>query len=76
MIDPHVHCRDGKQAYKSTIKEVFEIAEMQGVKIIFDMPNTDPPVFTRDDVAERLKLVPQKYKKKYMKALKPQTINC
>jgi len=38
MIDPHVHCRDGSQAYKETIAHVFEIADKQGVKQIFDMP--------------------------------------
>jgi dihydroorotase len=58
MIDPHVHCRDGKQAYKETIRHVFEIAERQGVKKIFDMPNTDPPILWERDVLARLKLVP------------------
>lgn len=58
MIDPHVHCRDGKQAYKGTIKSVFEIADEQGVKRIFDMPNTDPPILSERRVQRRLKLVP------------------
>jgi len=59
MIDPHVHCRDGKQSYKETISHVLELAENQGVEKIFDMPNTDPPILTRADVNERLKLVPK-----------------
>jgi dihydroorotase len=59
-IDPHVHCRDGKQSYKETIKHVFEIADAQGVKKIFDMPNTDPPITTEEHIIERLKLVPEK----------------
>jgi dihydroorotase len=65
MIDPHVHCRDGKQAYKETIKHVLEIAEKQGVKKIFDMPNTDPPILFKKDVQERLKLVPKNRKGDY-----------
>ena len=65
MIDPHVHCRDGKQAYKETIKHVFEIAEKQGVEKIFDMPNTDPPILFEKDVQERLKLVPKNRKGNY-----------
>lgn len=65
MIDPHVHCRDGKQAYKETIKHVFEIAKKQGVEKIFDMPNTDPPILYEKDVQERLKLVPENRKEDY-----------
>ncbi len=59
MIDPHVHCRDGKQSYKETIAHVFKIAAAQGVKTIFDMPNTDPPILHKKDVLARLKLVPK-----------------
>ena len=59
MIDPHVHCRDGKQAYKETIEHVLKVAQEQGVKKIFDMPNTDPPILYEKDVQERLKLVPE-----------------
>jgi len=65
MIDPHVHCRDGKQAYKETIKHVFEVAQEQGVEKIFDMPNTDPPILFEKDVQERLKLVPVNRKEDY-----------
>lgn len=65
MIDPHVHCRDGKQAYKETIGHVFEIAKNQGIEKIFDMPNTDPQITHEKDVLERLKLVPDKYKNDY-----------
>ena len=64
-IDPHVHCRDGKQAYKETIKHVLEIAKEQGVEKIFDMPNTDPPILREKDVLERLKLVPEEQKGNY-----------
>ncbi len=58
IIDPHVHCRDGKQAYKATIENVFRVADTQGIGKIFDMPNTDPPILTPYDVEARLRLVP------------------
>jgi len=64
-VDPHVHCRDGKQAYKTTIKEVFALADSQGVKKIFDMPNTDPPITLEKHVKERLELVPPDRKDDY-----------
>lgn len=53
-IDPHVHCRDWSQSYKSTIKSVTELARSQGVVAIFDMPNTEPPIFTKALVEKRL----------------------
>jgi len=65
MIDPHVHCRDGKQAYKESIEHVFEIAKKQGVEKIFDMPNTDPPILYESDIQERLKLIPKNQKGNY-----------
>jgi dihydroorotase len=64
-IDPHVHCRDGRESYKETIAHVFEVAKKQGIKKIFDMPNTDPPILFEKDVRERLKLVPKNHKKDY-----------
>ena len=65
MIDPHVHCRDGKQSYKETISHVFEIAEKQGIEKIFDMPNTDPPILHENDIRKRLKLVPKNRREDY-----------
>ena len=65
MIDPHVHCRDGRQSYKETIAHVFMIAKQQGIKKIFDMPNTDPPLLRRNDVQKRLLLVPRKHRRNY-----------
>ena len=64
-IDPHVHCRDEKQAYKTTIGEVLKTATEQGVDIIFDMPNTEPPIVSDIDVAKRLSLVPLRKLDKY-----------
>ncbi len=58
-IDPHVHCRDGAQSYKETIAHVFKLCDEQGVDMIFDMPNTDPPILTIKNVEKRLKLVPR-----------------
>jgi len=54
MIDPHVHCRDGSQSYKETIGHALGVAGRAGLSAIFDMPNTDPPITTRQRVEERL----------------------
>ncbi len=56
IADPHVHCRDGIQAYKATIESTTELARRSGVVAIIDMPNTDPPIIDAARVAERLKL--------------------
>lgn len=55
-IDPHVHCRDGKEAYKATIREVSRLAKQEGIVHICDMPNTHPPILREKDVIARLKL--------------------
>ncbi len=54
-IDPHVHCRDGKQSYKETIKHALYVAERARFTAIFDMPNTDPPITTEELVKDRIK---------------------
>ncbi len=64
-IDPHVHCRDGKQAYKDTIAHVLDLAEKQGVYRIHDMPNTDPPIVHEEQVNERFGLVPEDMTDRY-----------
>jgi len=64
-IDPHVHCRDGKQAYKETIAHVLKLCDEQGVDMIFDMPNTDPPLLTERDMTARLEKVPRDDLKRY-----------
>ena len=58
-IDPHVHCRDGRQSYKETIEHVFRLCDQNGIDVIFDMPNTDPPILRTEDVENRLALVPK-----------------
>ncbi|MEM3589043.1 MAG: dihydroorotase family protein [Nitrososphaerota archaeon] len=63
-IDPHVHCRDWGESYKSTIREVFSLARSQGVSIIFDMPNTEPPITNRELVERRLRTAAEQGVKK------------
>lgn len=55
-IDPHVHCRDFSQQYKATIKSTMQVAAKNGVVAICDMPNTDPPMISRDMIEKRLTL--------------------
>lgn len=55
-IDPHVHCRDEEQSYKETIAHTLKVAENAGFTAIFDMPNTQRPVTTKDRVLERARL--------------------
>jgi dihydroorotase len=55
-IDTHVHCRDGRQAYKATIGEVIRLAQRHGIATVFDMPNKDPPVTSLEGVNEYVNL--------------------
>ncbi len=54
MIDPHVHCRDWNQSHKETIEHALYVAEQIGLSGIFDMPNTSPPINSRELVEKRL----------------------
>jgi len=54
MIDPHVHCRDWDQNYKETIKHALLVAKKIGSSGIFDMPNTSPPINSREAIERRL----------------------
>jgi dihydroorotase len=54
MIDPHVHCRDWAQSHKETIAHALSVAERTGLSGIFDMPNTFPPINSREFVKKRL----------------------
>jgi len=54
MIDPHVHCRDWTQGHKETIAHALSVAERTGLSGIFDMPNTNPPITSRELVEKRL----------------------
>jgi len=64
-IDPHVHFRDQREAYKETISHGLDLAKSQGVEIVFDMPNTKPALLGKKELEERLKLVPKKEKGRY-----------
>lgn len=54
MIDPHVHCRDWGQSYKETIEHALLVAEKISLSGIFDMPNTSPPINSRELIERRL----------------------
>ncbi|MFN2351372.1 MAG: dihydroorotase [Kiritimatiellia bacterium] len=64
-IDPHVHCRDGAENYKETIAHVMTLCDQQGVDMVFDMPNTSPPLLTAADLEQRLRLVPDAARDRY-----------
>ena len=55
-IDAHVHFRDFNQKHKETIAHGLEVAYDSGLDAVFDMPNTDPPIMTRDLVIDRLRI--------------------
>lgn len=55
-IDSHVHFRDFNEGYKETIDHGLIVARDSGLDAVFDMPNTNPPLITRNLILERLKL--------------------
>ena len=54
MVDPHVHLRDWNQKHKETLLHGLGVAKKAGINHVFDMPNTDPPITSRDAVLDRL----------------------
>jgi dihydroorotase len=54
MIDPHVHLRDGNQAAKETLPHGLSVAWRAGLDGVFEMPNTDPPLTSREAVLRRI----------------------
>jgi dihydroorotase len=54
MIDPHVHLRDWKQSHKETLAHGMRAAALAGIDRVFDMPNTDPPLTSRERIERRL----------------------
>jgi dihydroorotase len=54
MIDPHVHLRDWSQAAKETLTHGFSVAWRAGLDGVFEMPNTDPPLTTRQAILRRI----------------------
>lgn len=56
MIDVHVHFRDWEQKEKETIKHGYGVAHAAGILHCFDMPNTSPPLTSKKNIIERLKI--------------------
>ncbi|MDE1856962.1 MAG: dihydroorotase [Candidatus Micrarchaeota archaeon] len=54
--DAHIHLRGGKESYKATISSGMQLARMNGISFVFDMPNTNPPLTTVKAIDDRLKL--------------------
>lgn len=55
MIDPHVHFRDFDEKRKETILHGMKTGLEAGFNIFLDMPNTKPPLTSRESVMRRLK---------------------
>ena len=56
IFDPHVHLRDWSQSYKESIYHAFCVAGKFGIRALIEMPNTSPPLTTRQAVEQRLEL--------------------
>ena len=56
MTDAHVHLRDWNQNSKETVLHGMLTGAKAGFDIFFDMPNTNPPVTSRDAALKRLEL--------------------
>ncbi len=56
MTDPHVHFRDWDQSSKETVLHGMETGAKAGFDVFFDMPNTNPPVTSRETAIHRIHL--------------------
>ncbi len=54
MIDPHVHLRDWDQHPKETLKHGFSVAQQAGIRALFEMPNTQPVLTSRERIVQRI----------------------
>ena len=54
MIDPHVHLRDWSQSSRETLRHGLEVAYRAGLDGVFEMPNTDPPLTSRELILRRI----------------------
>lgn len=54
MIDPHVHLRDWAQSQKETLAHGFSVAWRAGLSAVFEMPNTDPAMTSRETLQRRI----------------------
>ena len=63
MIDAHVHLRDFNQSEKETIEHGLKVAKIAGFQRVFDMPNSNPTLTSKDVVLERLALASESVRK-------------
>ncbi|GAN53228.1 dihydroorotase [Tanticharoenia sakaeratensis] len=59
LIDSHVHLREPGNAGVETIETGTRGAALGGVTMVFDMPNTNPPITDRDMIAWKQEHVPR-----------------
>jgi len=59
-IDPHVHFREPGFEYKEDLESGSKAAISAGVTSFFDMPNTNPPTFTRELLSAKKALAAKK----------------
>lgn len=57
VIDPHVHFRTPGMEYKEDWRTGAKAAIRGGCTMVFDMPNTKPPTFTKDLLKEKKELI-------------------
>jgi len=55
MIDPHVHLRDWNQKNKDTLERSLSVLFKAGCCAAFEMPNTDPPLTSLENLRKRKK---------------------
>lgn len=60
LIDPHVHFRDPGFLHKEDFFTGSSAAAAGGVTTVLDMPNTNPPTFTLNDLEEKRHLAKEK----------------
>lgn len=53
VTDLHVHARDFNEAYKETVKTCTQAAVAGGITTVVDMPNTNPPIITKEIFEKR-----------------------
>lgn len=56
MIDPHVHLRDFEESHKETVSHGLAVAYRAGLDAVFEMPNTNPPLVSRQTIERRIAL--------------------
>ena len=54
LIDCHVHFREPGFTHKATMKTEARAARAGGVTTVCEMPNTDPPTFTAEALADKV----------------------